>query len=238
MSNDGYLKPYDIARVTFESIQLQNNQIMMQYEDQLSHLTREIFRLTKICNQRKKHLQELSSYFKKYSKNTISKSLLQNDENKKYGQNMSSTSSTSHKTHKNELEIQVEELSPDLLIGENEDNDELMNDIPSTRNLKRSVTQPNTNKYSTICHDVPKRLKSIDVIRNKQDRLALPGHTCLECERFYEALLQQGILNEENQKVALLQECSRHKSKFTQNETAESFWDINVNTPEKWKIKK
>lgn len=76
--------------------------------------------------------------------------------------------------------------------------------------------------------------KCIDVVRKRAERDALPGYTCFECEAFYEAMMQQGIMTEEGRKEHLRQ-CSRHKAKFTPPTTPEGFWDLTIHTPEEWK---
>jgi hypothetical protein len=76
--------------------------------------------------------------------------------------------------------------------------------------------------------------KYVDVVRNKAAREALPGHTCRECAAFYEAMVEQGIVTEDNRSM-FLQSCSRHKAQWAIPDTPESFWDISVNTPAAWK---
>jgi hypothetical protein len=41
----------------------------------------------------------------------------------------------------------------------------------------------------------PVQSKTIETVRSKTDRAALPGFTCEECARFYETMQQQGIYN-------------------------------------------
>ena len=76
--------------------------------------------------------------------------------------------------------------------------------------------------------------KCIDVVREKAERDALPGHTCFECEAFYQAMIQQGIMTEDSKKEHLKQ-CSRHKAKHTPPTTPDGFWDLTIHTPEEWK---
>lgn len=76
--------------------------------------------------------------------------------------------------------------------------------------------------------------KYIEVVRKKDERAALPGHTCTECKRFYEVYERQGMINDDNREY-FMQCCSRHKAKWAPAETPEGFWDLSINTPEAWK---
>eukprot|EP01033_Poteriospumella_lacustris_P011322 gene11322-8048_t len=76
--------------------------------------------------------------------------------------------------------------------------------------------------------------KFVDVVRGKDARAALPGHTCRDCAAFYDAMVEQGIVNDDN-RALFLQSCSRHKAQWAIPDTPDSFWDISVNTPAAWK---
>jgi hypothetical protein len=47
----------------------------------------------------------------------------------------------------------------------------------------------------------PVQSKTIETVRSKTDRAALPGFTCEECARFYETMQQQGIYNLDDTQV-------------------------------------
>lgn len=79
-----------------------------------------------------------------------------------------------------------------------------------------------------------KRVKLLDSTR-RSDRAALPGFACQECQRYYDALVFQGIVTEENREE-MMRNCSRHKSKEPLASTDPSFWAIDLHTPEEWKI--
>jgi hypothetical protein len=66
--------------------------------------------------------------------------------------------------------------------------------------------------------------KYIEVVRNKAQRAALAGHTCDECREFYRVLLEQGFIGPDELQ-GYLQECSRHKSRFSPDNTPAGFWD-------------
>lgn len=76
--------------------------------------------------------------------------------------------------------------------------------------------------------------KFVDVVRKKDERAALPGHTCTECARFYDVMIEQGILQPEG-KGQFLQLCSRHKAQWAPPDTPDGFWDLSINTPAAWK---
>eukprot|EP01038_Epipyxis_sp_PR26KG_P007075 gene7075-9657_t len=96
----------------------------------------------------------------------------------------------------------------------------------------------NKHPISALCVPISRKnssvVKFVDVVRNKEQRASLPGHTCLECNKFYDVMIAQGIISP-NSKKQWLQDCSRHKSKYTPPNTPDSFWELSVNTPDEWK---
>ena len=36
-------------------------------------------------------------------------------------------------------------------------------------------------------------IKQVEVVRKKSEREALPGHTCPDCQKYVEAMVEQGI---------------------------------------------
>lgn len=76
----------------------------------------------------------------------------------------------------------------------------------------------------------------VDVVRNKDQRAALPGHSCVECEKYIAVLRAQGLLRSEEEVQEMLRNCSRHKSAAGRPpDTPDGFWDLTVHTPEDWK---
>ncbi|NWR32672.1 CTIP endonuclease, partial [Tachuris rubrigastra] len=59
----------------------------------------------------------------------------------------------------------------------------------------------------------------IEVIRKKEERRKLLGHTCKECERYY-----ADIPAEEREKK--LASCSRHRFRYIPPNTPENFWEV------------
>ena len=76
-------------------------------------------------------------------------------------------------------------------------------------------------------------VRCVEVVRKRSEREALRGHQCSECAAYYTALMQQGIVSEENMEE-MLRQCSRHKARWSPPRTPEGFWDLTVRTPEKW----
>jgi hypothetical protein len=106
--------------------------------------------------------------------------------------------------------------------------------LPGAAAASNKVPFATTSSSRTNHNILTDTYKCVDVVRNKSSRDALPGHTCDECEAFYSAMVQQGVFSADSKK-ARLQECSRHKSKWTPPTTPEGFWDLTVHTPEEWK---
>ncbi|XP_040403775.1 DNA endonuclease RBBP8 [Cygnus olor] len=59
----------------------------------------------------------------------------------------------------------------------------------------------------------------IEVIRKKEERRKLPGHTCKECEIYYADIPEE----ERGKKLAA---CSRHRFRYIPPNTPENFWEV------------
>ncbi|KAG9479000.1 hypothetical protein GDO78_012591 [Eleutherodactylus coqui] len=59
----------------------------------------------------------------------------------------------------------------------------------------------------------------IEVVRNKEERRKLLGHTCKECELYYADLPEE----ERGKKLAA---CSRHRFRYIPPNTPENFWEV------------
>jgi len=100
-----------------------------------------------------------------------------------------------------------------------------------SRALRRVQTAPLAHSNAP---QQPRVDKYTEVVRNKAERAALAGHTCDECRQFYGVLMEQGFITA-SQLPGYLQECSRHKAKFSPDKTPEGFWDdenFSMPTPE------
>ncbi|XP_077208725.1 DNA endonuclease RBBP8 [Paroedura picta] len=59
----------------------------------------------------------------------------------------------------------------------------------------------------------------VEVVRKKDERRKLPGHTCKECEIYYADF-------PEGEKEKKLSACSRHRSRYIPPDTPENFWEV------------
>ncbi|CAI9589880.1 unnamed protein product, partial [Staurois parvus] len=59
----------------------------------------------------------------------------------------------------------------------------------------------------------------IEVVRNKEERRKLLGHTCKECEMYYADL-------PEEERAKKLASCSRHRFRYIPPSTPENFWEV------------
>ncbi|XP_077126460.1 DNA endonuclease RBBP8 [Ranitomeya variabilis] len=59
----------------------------------------------------------------------------------------------------------------------------------------------------------------IEVVRNKEERRKLLGHTCKECELYYADL-------PEEERAKKLATCSRHRFRYIPPSTPENFWEV------------
>jgi len=80
----------------------------------------------------------------------------------------------------------------------------------------------------------PRVVKQIEVVRKKDARAALPGFTCPECAKFFEAQVQQGIWTLDDLPEAL-RRCSKHKAKYKPPDTPEGVWGLTIDTPPEWR---
>jgi hypothetical protein len=76
------------------------------------------------------------------------------------------------------------------------------NGAPSrgTNNNRSSSSSGGANSCAAGARP-PVQSKTIETVRSKTDRAALPGFTCEECARFYETMQQQGIYNLDDAQV-------------------------------------
>jgi hypothetical protein len=97
------------------------------------------------------------------------------------------------------------------------------------------AVNPRPERTSSLVNDRPRKLvRYEEVVRGHEQRLELPGFACDECKRFYDAMVEQGVILPDDRKEAL-QLCSRHKARYTPPETPEDFWNLDIATPAEWK---
>eukprot|EP00062_Callorhinchus_milii_P016169 gi/632967188/ref/XP_007899837.1/ PREDICTED: DNA endonuclease RBBP8 isoform X1 [Callorhinchus milii] len=59
----------------------------------------------------------------------------------------------------------------------------------------------------------------VEVVRNKEERRKMHGHTCKECEVYYADL-------PEEERLKKLANCSRHRFRYIPPDTPENFWEV------------
>ena len=136
---------------------------------------------------------------------------------------------------KGDKEEKVESLSMTLPQSESRDIESMSRerDLPP-----RSYAKEAARRSSSSIEKKKKdrtAFKCIEVVRNKEERSCLPGHVCIECDRYYAELERQGILLDAASRAEMLQRCSRHKAKWEPPATPEGYWDLSVHTPAAWK---
>ncbi|KAF1791483.1 Com1/Ctip family [Phytophthora cactorum] len=62
----------------------------------------------------------------------------------------------------------------------------------------------------------------VEVVRNREERKALPGHDCMECKKYYDALGGLGAADA----AAHKNKCSRHRARFEPYQTPDDFWRL------------
>jgi len=147
--------------------------------------------------------------------------------------------------HKNPVRT-VQRKEDKRMIGGKDDDDRGRNKDQFQRLLDlRTMKTTSTNHINKLNKEAPSVdpkdvtiKKCIETVRGKENRAALPGHTCMECLKFYETMQQQGVysnFSDSQMRRKVLQSCSRHKAKWSQPSTPEGFWDLSLGTPEDWK---
>eukprot|EP00026_Physarum_polycephalum_P006847 Phypoly_transcript_06900.p1 GENE.Phypoly_transcript_06900~~Phypoly_transcript_06900.p1 ORF type:complete len:528 (+),score=139.98 Phypoly_transcript_06900:95-1678(+) len=86
---------------------------------------------------------------------------------------------------------------------------------PSTPNIMPPPPAPSTKKF-----------KYVEVVRNKEERAALPAHECDQCKKFYEALGDGYDINK------MVQYCSRHRSRDVIPDTPPDYWQMSFPSSE------
>lgn len=63
--------------------------------------------------------------------------------------------------------------------------------------------------------------KYVEVVRKRAERAALPGHDCVECRKYYDAL--DGLIPDIELERT---KCSRHRARFEPYQTPDDFWRL------------
>jgi hypothetical protein len=92
----------------------------------------------------------------------------------------------------------------------------------------------NTNNSNTMSiTKQPLQRKIVEVVRKKDERKSMYGHTCNHCEEFYKNMYP----DDEEKRNEMIQNCSKHKTRYKEPQpgTPEGFWDLDIQTPPEWK---
>ena len=96
----------------------------------------------------------------------------------------------------------------------------------SSQKMSRETTKKHTASNGT------EEFACVEVVRNKAARKLLPGHTCLGCQKFYDAIDKSAFT--EDQRKELINNCSRHRYKFQPPATPDHYWSLpSLSTPKK-----
>lgn len=210
------IEPSEISSIVLELTSKSNDQLMMLHEDDRSHWLRELCKCEAKNQKLKRNLDMLTLQYDK---------LL--GQYQKIGCDVSSTASHAPTVPTVDPKRQTKIENTQQLF--------------SVQKRPRNVVLPSKNSKPQFNAPPLKRsnregeVKVIEVVRNKEARAALPGHSCTECAKYFEALVQQGVVNDENLKE-MMRQCSRHKSRWTPPSTPLGFWDLSIPSPDEWKM--
>ena len=107
---------------------------------------------------------------------------------------------------------------------------EVETNVENNKNKRKNLNETTTTMMPIKRSKQP---KIVEVIRNKEERKSLIGHSCPQCIDFYENTLGKDTF-ECKQAIQL---CSRHRTRYNkQPGTPPGFWDLDIHTPEEWKL--
>ena len=95
---------------------------------------------------------------------------------------------------------------------------------PNSKDWKGSTSKTQPPEPSEEKVRDPSEFRYVEVVRKKSEREKLRPHTCADCGKFIDAVMEGNGANVFSRHEL---ECtSRHRSRYTQQETNESFWDM------------
>ncbi|TMW68001.1 hypothetical protein Poli38472_007673 [Pythium oligandrum] len=92
--------------------------------------------------------------------------------------------------------------------------------------LSRFTKRPSSEAVSLPARDEENKENAfayVEVVRNRAERASLPGHDCLECRKYYQAL--DGLISAEEIENQM-NKCSRHRARFEPYNTPDDFWRL------------
>lgn len=226
----------DISHLVYEIIRSKDDRQTMMYEDDRSHLVREIEFLGRKKDKLKEVVGKLSKKYK-----TLHSSVQQLYCTYNKSMNLDLCDSGSPKDLKDGDDVL------DKMPNRTSFADESSNTL--TRRHTGTVTsarkQNELKRFKTgvlesstsLASENPKQTafrSSNNIEGEKRSVASTERFDCPECKRFYDMLLKQGLIDP-GQKDSYLRECSKHKSKALPSNTPPGFWDLSLVSPEDWR---
>ena len=116
---------------------------------------------------------------------------------------------------------------------ESQENEKIIESNTNKRKETQISTTATTATTATTSKKRSKQPKIVEVVRNKEERKSLIGHSCPQCIDFYE-----NLFGKDTEKCReAIQLCSRHRTRYKEQPgTPPGYWDVDIHTPEEWKI--
>jgi hypothetical protein len=212
------MEPSNIPNLIYELSRQLDDRIRMEYEDERTRMIDVIYNLRRQHEKDHKTSIFLKRKFQSLSEkcNKLNPQLFTEDKRDQTEDNDLIKSKLSK-------EIELKKADENNLVNTNISNENLnVNKIPEK---KLNITEE--KEQSSRIKNIVKKPKYVDVVRKKSERELLPGFECEECRNYFKALQQQGIFSSSN-KAEFLQQCSRHKSRFTPPSTPDGYWDLSI----------
>mmetsp|Transcript_3769 Transcript_3769/g.5851 ORF Transcript_3769/g.5851 Transcript_3769/m.5851 type:complete len:219 (-) Transcript_3769:268-924(-) len=213
----------DIAKITYELSRVREDRLQMLWEDERGHLVWEMYRL------QDRHAKDVKTQdFIKKEFDALKKMVSErrgNDSSK-------GPIDASHVPQEGKSDKQCEVKSSDQSTKKRKYNDtgvyRRVSDGRGTAVQREGATRSTPyngpqDRTAISCQDINTRSRNV--------REGIPGHDCTECSAFYNEMLRQGLIsqNDKEQKLKdILQRCSRHKSRHTPPLTPDGFWDLSI----------
>ncbi|KAI9919020.1 hypothetical protein PsorP6_011955 [Peronosclerospora sorghi] len=93
---------------------------------------------------------------------------------------------------------------------------------PAQKHIVNVSASETSNKENVQTLNRAQSFAYVEVVRNRDERKALPGHDCVQCKKYYNALDENGAADAAAQKG----KCSRHRARLEPYETPDDFWRL------------
>jgi len=155
------------------------------------------------------------------SSNTNQNSTKENEKHPEHNKKKESTKTNQNKNDNNINKMRYEKTDFKSKQNDNRSNDIRKNDTKKILKRTESIKKVDPQDFQ-------------GGRKSKEEREALPGHTCEHCKKWFRSRVDTGIITEE-QYLDHLKECSRHKAKYTPPSTPPGLWLLTIPSPEEWK---